>query len=79
MYEGWIAHIDGCCLAARYTTKDLELEASDWEAEIKRLQSLLSVENTRNSLKSQELPRLDQQIRSNESSLPELASLKDAV
>ena len=28
MHEGGIAHIDGCCLAARYPAKDLELEAS---------------------------------------------------
>lgn len=59
--------------------KDLQIEAEEWEAEIKRLQGLLSVETSRNSLKSQEVPQLEKQIASDEDSLPTIASSKDAV
>lgn len=56
-----------------------EDEAKEWEAEIKRLQGLLSVETTRNSLKTQEIPQLEKQIVADEDSLPTIASSKDAV
>ncbi|TDL22235.1 hypothetical protein BD410DRAFT_272559 [Rickenella mellea] len=47
-------------------------EAVEWQEELKRLQTLLPIENTRDLLKSKEIPRIESLIKEQEEKLPNI-------
>lgn len=54
-------------------------EEAEWEQEVKRLQALLPLEMSCNTAKLREIPRLEQLIKDNSSSLPRATLAKDTV
>lgn len=57
----------------------MQEEAKEWEEEKNRLQALLPVEVTRDTLKATEIPALEEQLRKLEAKLPGVQSTKDTV
>lgn len=53
------------------------MDLENWEEELKHLSSLLPQEGMRDSLKNREIPALEQEIKSNESSLPQAVKAKE--
>ena len=50
-----------------------------WEDELKRLSELLPQEAMRDSLKNREIPALEEELKSSESSLPKAVKVKEEV
>ena len=57
----------------------MQEEAKEWEEEKNRLQALLPVEVTRDTLKATEIPALEEQHKKLEAKLPGVQSTKDIV
>lgn len=57
----------------------MQEEAKEWEEEKNRLQALLPVEVTRDTLKATEIPALEEQLKKLEAKLPGVQSTKDTV
>ncbi|PAV16910.1 dna repair rad50 [Pyrrhoderma noxium] len=56
---------------------EMQEEAKEWEEEKNRLQALLPVEVTRDTLKATEIPALEEQLKKLEAKLPGVQSTKD--
>ena len=54
-------------------------ETEDWEGEVSRLQGLLPVEASRNRLRDEEIPALEQQIKDTEGEIPAVSSAAETV
>lgn len=58
---------------------EIKEEAIEWETELRRLQALLPTELTRDSLKKQDIPQLEERLQQTEASIIGSLTSKNAV